>query len=65
MAPEPEVKEEDLRFQQWTACRLEENMYSVTIKLDSIEHYHVYLGDPMGCTCGKKGCEHIVAVLLS
>ena len=62
---EPVVQEEDLRFQQWEVKETGESMYSVTNKLDPGEHYHVYLGHPMGCTCGKQGCEHIVAVLHS
>ena len=31
--------------------------------LDPNEHYNVFLGTPLGCTCGEKDCEHIRAVL--
>ena len=37
----------------------------VTNPLDANEHYNVFLGDPIGCTCGQKNCEHIRAVLNS
>lgn len=60
---EEEVKEEDLRFEQWDVQSTGDKMYTVTNKLDPNEHYRVFLGDPIGCTCGKDNCEHIVAVL--
>ncbi len=60
---EDEVNEDDLRFEQWTVETIGDKMYHVTNKLDTNEHYSVYLGDPIGCTCGKQNCEHIVAVL--
>ena len=59
------VKEEDLSFEQWEVKLLSDKMYEVINKLDPHEHYTVYLGDPIGCTCGKPKCEHIVAVLRS
>lgn len=60
---EDEVTAEDLHFEQWKVETLNDKMYLVTNKLDPNEHYSVYLGDPIGCTCGKQDCEHIVAVL--
>lgn len=60
---EDEVAEEDLHFEQWIIEPIGDKMYLVTNKLDPNEHYSVYLGNPIGCTCGKQNCEHIVAVL--
>ncbi|MEX1013295.1 MAG: hypothetical protein WD595_07030 [Waddliaceae bacterium] len=61
------IEEEDLRFQQWhiEVSNQGENMYTVKNKLNPEETYQVYLGKPVGCTCGNKGCEHIIAVLNS
>ncbi|MDP1835982.1 MAG: hypothetical protein Q8K75_08660 [Chlamydiales bacterium] len=64
-AAEPEIPTEELRFEQWEIEQTGENLYSVVNKLDREEKYSVYLGKPLGCTCGKSGCEHIVAVLQS
>ena len=41
----------------------DEKMFTVTNRLDKNEKFNVYLGKPIGCTCGKEGCEHILAVL--
>ena len=60
---EEEVSEDELRFEQWDIKPLGDKMYLVSNKLDPNEHYSVYLGDPIGCTCGKAHCEHIIAVL--
>lgn len=62
-AQEEEVSEEELRFEEWDVQASGDKLYTVTNKLDPTEHYSVYLGDPIGCTCGKANCEHIVAVL--
>jgi hypothetical protein len=62
---EEEVLEQDLQFQQWTITQVDENLFSVINRLDQQERYSVYLGQPLGCTCGQEGCEHIVAVLKS
>lgn len=59
------VSEEDLKFRQWDIEQTKEKLYAVTNPLDKNEHYSVYLGEPLGCTCGKKNCEHIRAVLES
>ena len=62
---EPEVSAEDLHFQQWSITQTGEKLFSVVNRLDEHEKYNVYLGQPVGCTCGKEGCEHILAVLKS
>ena len=62
---EEKITEDELRFEQWKVEEIRENMYSVTNKLDPKEQYTVYLGTPVGCTCGKPNCEHIIAVLRS
>jgi hypothetical protein len=62
---EEEVSDADLSFQQWNIDQAGDKLYVVSNKLDSDEKYHVYLGEPVGCTSGKEGCEHIVAVLHS
>jgi len=59
------VSPEDLTFQQWKIEQTGTNLYQVTNKLDPKEVYQVYLGDPVGCTCGEKNCVHIPAVLKS
>lgn len=62
---EADVTEEDLKFEQWTIAQTGDKLYSVVHRLDEHEKYSVYLGQPIGCTCGKEGCEHILAVLKS
>ena|ERR1700733_4679598 len=61
------VKDNELKFQQWEIKAMNDNdkLYTVINRLDPHESYNVYLGYPLGCTCGKEGCEHIVAVLKS
>ncbi len=60
-----EVSETDLQFQQWDIEQQNDKLYVVTNRLDKDEHYNVFLGTPVGCTCGNEGCEHILAVLKS
>lgn len=62
---EEEIAEADLKFQNWKIEQTADKLYLVTNPLDLNEHYTVYLGDPLGCTCGKKHCEHIREVLNS
>jgi len=57
------VTEEDLKFRNWDIKQIAEKLYEVTNPLDSHEHYQVFLGEPLGCTCGQKNCEHIRTVL--
>lgn len=59
------VTEDDLHFQEWSITQTGAQLFSVTHRLDDLEKYNVFLGDPVGCTCGKQGCEHILAVLKS
>ena len=60
-----EVSDEDLKFRLWDIQEEGTKLFKVINPLDQNEHYNVYLGDPLGCTCGKKNCEHIKAVLNS
>lgn len=60
---EEEVTDEDLKFRTWDIEQSGDKLYSVSNPLDKEEQYSVYLGEPLGCTCGKKNCEHIKAVL--
>lgn len=65
VAEELEVTAEDLNFQQWLITQTGEKLFLVVNPLDEREKYNVFLGEPLGCTCGKQGCEHILAVLKS
>jgi hypothetical protein len=60
-----EVSEEDLKFRDWDIEQKSEEIYEVTNPIDQNEHYQVFLGNPVGCTCGKENCEHIRTVLNS
>lgn len=60
-----EVTDADLNFCQWEIMQTSENLFNVVNRLDTDEKYSVYLGSPVGCTCGHTGCEHILAVLKS
>ena len=62
---EEEISEEDLTFRDWEIKQTAENLYLVTNPITVDEHYNVFLGEPVGCTCGEKNCEHIRAVLNS
>lgn len=62
---EEEVELEELEFQQWEITQTGEKLFNVSNKLDQLESYSVHLGHPVGCTCGKQDCEHILAVLKS
>ncbi len=63
VAAEDEITEEDLKFRNWEIQQTADKLYIVKNPLDSNEHYSVFLGEPIGCTCGNKNCEHIRAVL--
>jgi len=58
-----EVTEADLKFKTWEIKQTAEKLYIVMNPLDNNEKYTVFLGNPLGCTCGAKNCEHIRAVL--
>lgn len=59
------VSEEDLTFRDWEVQKSGDNLFIVTNPLDHKEQYSVYLGTPVGCTCGQPHCEHLKAVLYS
>ena len=59
------VTDEDLRFRTWDIKQDAEKLFTVASPLAPEEHYSVFLGDPVCCTCGAKNCEHIQAVLRS
>ena len=59
------VSEEDLRFRDWDIRQKGDKLYEVSNPLDTEESYQVFLGHPVGCTCGQKHCEHIRSVLSS
>jgi hypothetical protein len=63
VAEEEEISKEDLKFRSWDIKQTAEQMYTLTNPLDEKEQYNVFLGTPLGCTCGEKNCEHIRAVL--
>lgn len=62
---EEAVQDEELSFRTWDIEQKEKDLYIVTNPLDPHEQYQVFLGNPIGCTCGKNNCEHIQAVLKS
>lgn len=64
-AEEETVSEEELTFRTWDIEQKGKELYTVTHPLDKAESYTVFLGTPLGCTCGNKDCEHIQAVLRS
>lgn len=60
---EESISEEDLRFKNWEISELNDKLYLVKNPIDPKEQYSVFLGTPLGCTCGEESCEHIRAVL--
>ncbi len=62
---EESVSDEDLTFKTWDIEEISEKLYRVINPLDRNESFQVFLGEPIGCTCGQKHCEHIQAVLRS
>lgn len=63
--PAEEVTAKDLSFRDWVVEQTADKLYTVTNPLDPNEHYTIFLGSPLGCTCGSKNCEHIRTVLNS
>jgi hypothetical protein len=59
------IDDSDLAFKDWEIKDSGHDLYEVTHPLDPNEKYQVFLGTPIGCTCGCKNCEHIKAVLNS
>lgn len=62
---EEEVSDEDLKFREWDIEQTGDNLYKISNPFNPEEQFSVFLGTPVGCTCGKKNCEHIRAVLNS
>ncbi len=59
-----ESKDPQKTLGPWQIQETGENQFLVIDTADQTE-FRVFLGNPVGCTCGKEGCEHIVAVLKS
>ncbi len=57
------VSDAELAFRDWEIEKKGEKLYTVTNPLDPKEQYSVFLGTPIGCTCGQPHCDHIKAVL--
>lgn len=62
---EEKVQDEELKFREWDIQEIGQHLYEVCNPFDSVEKYQVFLGKPIGCTCGHKNCEHVKAVLNS
>ncbi|OGN61382.1 MAG: hypothetical protein A3F09_04010 [Chlamydiae bacterium RIFCSPHIGHO2_12_FULL_49_11] len=62
---EEKVSDEELSFKDWEIRQIDDKLYQLTSPLDPKETYQVFLGNPIGCTCGKSNCEHIKCVLSS
>lgn len=59
------ISDDDLKFRDWDIKQKSAQLYEVVNPIDQNEHYQVFLGNPVGCTCGQKNCEHIRTVLNS
>ena len=59
------ISDDDLKFKEWDITKTADSLYELKNPLQPVETYQVYLGDPIGCTCGRNNCEHIKAVLNS
>jgi hypothetical protein len=59
------VLDEELQFSQFEIEQMGNYLFHVKDKLAPFASFTVHLKDPVGCTCGKEGCEHVVAVLKS
>jgi hypothetical protein len=60
---EEAVSEYDLKFRDWEVKEVGSQLYVVTHPLHPEEQYTVFLGVPLGCTCGHAKCDHIKATL--
>lgn len=60
-----DLPQAELPYTPWEVKQVEEKLYLVTNKEAPHEQYNVFLGEPVGCTCGVNGCAHILAVLRS
>ena len=59
------ISDDELSFRSWDIHQSADKLYIVSNPFDPKEQYNVYLGTPVGCTCGNPHCEHIKAVLSS
>ncbi|WP_201457034.1 hypothetical protein [Chlamydia sp. 17-3921] len=57
------VSDQDLTFRTWDIIQSGDKLYIVSDPLNPKEQFSVYLGPPIGCTCGEPNCEHLKAVL--
>ncbi|MBP9841120.1 MAG: hypothetical protein KBC64_01690 [Simkaniaceae bacterium] len=57
------VSDEELHFREWNITQIDPHRFVLKNPLNPAEQYQVYLGSPIGCTCGKQNCEHIHFVL--
>ncbi|NDE63904.1 MAG: hypothetical protein EB053_06075 [Chlamydiae bacterium] len=48
---------------EWMVEEVGPHMFKVTSRDEPGILYQVYLGDPLGCSCGSNRCQHIVAAL--
>lgn len=61
---EEEVSDEELTFRaEWDIEQVGDKLYKVTNPLNTSETFQVFLGEPLGCTCGHNNCVHIQSVL--
>jgi len=63
LSPGEEVLPEELQFRSWEVKALGDHQVEVSNPEDPTESYQVFLGDPLGCTCGQPKCEHLRAAL--
>ncbi|MGR3973471.1 MAG: hypothetical protein QRY72_02715 [Candidatus Rhabdochlamydia sp.] len=63
LIPNEIVSQEDLQFRLWDIEEKSPQIYHVKNPSDPQEEYTVFLGPPLGCTCGCSKCEHLQAVL--
>ena len=57
------VSDEELHFREWNITQIDTLRFILKNPTNPAEQYQVYLGTPVGCTCGNKNCEHIHFVL--
>ena len=62
---EEEIDLKELSFSDWAVEETGERIFTVINKLNRDERYSVFLGTPVGCTCGIANCEHMIAALKS
>lgn len=63
--PTLQIPQEEPDNTLWIITQKGELMYEVAEKKDPQNKFNVFLGNPVGCTCGQEGCEHLIAVLKS